>query len=111
MRSKFEKLSKPEVDFLIDNCNFSDEERIILSMASAGNSEVQIAGKTNISTSSVTKKKKAVLEKIYNLIEVIDKMTVIYVDGKRVTKDELKKYEINIEEVKKILAEKLTKTK
>lgn len=36
-------------------------------------------------------------------------MTTIYVNGKRVTKEELKKNEIQIENVKRILSEKLTK--
>ena len=38
-------------------------------------------------------------------------MTTIYVNGKRVTKEELKNNEIQIESVKKILSEKLTKSK
>lgn len=38
-------------------------------------------------------------------------MTVIYVNGKRVTKEELKNIEINVESAKRILAEKLTKKK
>lgn len=36
-------------------------------------------------------------------------MTTVYVDGKRVTKEEIAKIEIQIESVKKMLAEKLTK--
>lgn len=36
-------------------------------------------------------------------------MTTIYVDGKRITKDELKKCKIQIKSVKKILSGKLTK--
>lgn len=38
-------------------------------------------------------------------------MTTIYVNGQRVTKEDLKNNEIQIESVKKMLAEKLTKTK
>lgn len=109
MRSKFERLSKPETDFLLDNCNFSNEEVIIIKMSSVGYSEIQIADKLNISLSSVAKSKSKILGKITNFLEVISEVTTIYVDGKRVTKDELKKHEIEIESVKKILAEKLTK--
>lgn len=36
-------------------------------------------------------------------------MTTIYVNGKRVTKEDLKNIEINSENVKRILSEKLTK--
>lgn len=111
MRSRFERLSKPELEFLIDNCNFSKDEITILNMASVGESEVQIAGKLNISSSSVSKKKKKIYSKFMEFVEGIEEVTTIYVNGKRVTKDELKNYEIHIESVKKILTEKLTKKK
>ena len=35
--------------------------------------------------------------------------TIIYVNGKRVTKEEIEKMEIHSEKAKRILAEKLTK--
>ena len=108
MKSRFERLSKPEIDFLIDNCNFSTEEEIIIKMANIGNGDIQIATQLNISTSSVTKKKKKIENKIFSFMEVSTKLTTIYVNGKRVTKDELKKCEIQIENVIKILSEKLT---
>lgn len=38
-------------------------------------------------------------------------MTTIYVNGKRVTKEEIKNIEIQSEAVKRILAEKLTKVR
>lgn len=38
-------------------------------------------------------------------------MTTIYVNGKRVTKDEIAKIEIQNETVKRMLAEKLSKEK
>ncbi len=111
MRSKFERLSKPELDFFTDNCNFSKEENIILNMACTGNSEIQIAEKVNLSVSSVTKKKRRILLKMMEFLEGLEEVTTIYVNGKRVTKEELKNYEIQIENVKKILSEKLTKRK
>lgn len=109
MRSRFERLSKPELDFLLDNCNFTDEEQKIIKMASSGQSEIQIADNLNISVSGVSKKKKRIVGKINDFLEVAAELMTIYVDGKRVTKEELKNYEIKIEAVKKILAEKLTK--
>lgn len=111
MKSKFERLSKSELEFLIDNCNFSKEEIIILHMASVGENEIQIAGKLNLSTSSVTKKKRQIFQKIIDFVGGMEEVTTIYVNGKRVTKDELKNYEIHIESVKKILTDKLTKKK
>lgn len=111
MKSRFERLSKPELEFLIDNCNFSKDEIIILNMASIGESEVRIADKMNISLSNVCKKKNKILTKIFDFLEVAEKVTTIYVNGKRVTKDELAKYEIEIKSVKKILEDKLTKNK
>lgn len=111
MASRFTKLSKPELEFLIENCNFSKEETSILNMASAGDSEVQIAEKISASASGVTKKKRRILLKIIGFLEVLDGMTTIYVNGERVTKENLKNYEIKIEQVKKILSEKLTNKK
>lgn len=111
MRSKFERLSKPELDFLLDNCNFSEEEQELLRFANIGYSEIQIAEKLSLSTSSVTKKKRQIVCKIKSFLEVASEMTTIYVDGKRVTKEELKNYEIQIDSVKKMLSEKLTKSK
>ena len=111
MRSNFNRLSKPEVDFLLDNCNFSEDEIILFKMASAGSSDVQIAEKLCMCVSSITKKKKIVGRKIKEFLEVSGNMTTIYVNGKRVTKEELKNNEIQIESVKKIPSEKLTKSK
>ena len=108
MRSKFERLSKPEIDFLIDNCNFSTEEEILIKMANIGSGDVEIATKLNISTSSVTKKKKKIENKIFAFMEISTKLTTIYVNGKRVTKDELKKSEIDIESILNIISKKLT---
>lgn len=111
MKSRFERLSKPELEFLIDNCNFSKDEIIILNMTSVGENEIQIADKLNLSLSSITKRKRKISEKIIKFVEDMEKLTTIYVNGKRVTKDELKNYEIKIDSVKKILADKLTKKK
>lgn len=107
MRSKFERLSKPEIDFLIDNCNFSTEEEILIKMANIGSGDVEIATKLNISTSSVTKKKKKIENKIVTFMDISTKLTTIYIDGKRVAKDELKKSEIDIETILNIISKKL----
>lgn len=111
MKSVLCRLNRSELEFLIDNCNFSEDEIIIFRMTSKEMNELQIADKMNTSESTVTKKKKKILVKILEFVEEMEEVTTIYVNGKRVTKDELKNYEIRIENVKKILAEKLTKTK
>lgn len=108
MKSRFERLSKPEIDFLIDNCNFSTEEEMIIKMANIGNGDIQIATQLNISTSSVTKKKKKIENKIFSFVEVSKKLTTIYVNGKRVTKDELKETGIDVENVSNMIIKKLT---
>lgn len=111
MRSKFERINKPELDFFIDNCNFSKEEIILLNMAVVGYTELEIANKMGLSLSSISKRKRNLLEKMNDFVGGMEAVTTIYVNGKRVTKDELKNYEIQIENVKKILSEKLTKKK
>lgn len=111
MKSQIERLSKPELDFLIDNCNFLDDEVMMLKMVAKGYSELEIASAFSLSVSSITKRKRKILRKIIDFVERVEDMTTIYVNGKRVTKDELKNYEIKIENVKKILSDKLTKKK
>jgi transposase len=61
LRTKFHRLSKPELEFLIENCNFTEDENILLMMASRRYSDIQIADKLNISMSSVTKWKRRIL--------------------------------------------------
>lgn len=108
MQTNFRRLSKPELDFLKDNCIFSEEEMKILELSICGKSDQQIADKVLMSKSTVTKKKKAIKRKILDYLEVSALVTTVYVNGKRVTKEELKDYEIQIEAVKQIIIDKLT---
>ena len=108
MQTHFKRLNKPELDFLKDNCVFSEEEIRILELSIEEKSDQQIADKLLMSTSSVTKKKKVIKTKILEYLEVSKLVTTVYVNGKRVTKEELKDYEIQIEAVKQIIADKLT---
>lgn len=110
MRSKFNRLYKPELDFLLDNCNFSEDESILLNMASAGKSDIQMAEKLSVSASTITKRKKAVYKKIIGFLEEMEDMTTIYVNGKRVTKEDLSKIEIKTKSIKRIISEKLMDT-
>lgn len=111
MRYHFEKLNKPELDFLIDNCIFKNEDGILLKMASAGKSDLEIADSLSVSTSTITKRKRVIYEKIKRFLEGMEDMTTIYVNGKRVTKEELSRMDIKIEAVKRMIAEKLTEKK
>lgn len=72
MRTKFHRLSKPELEFLIENCNFTEDENILLMMASRRYSDIQIADKLNISTSSVTKWKRRILNKSLEFLDGSD---------------------------------------
>ena len=108
MRYHFEKLTRPELDFLTDNCNFSEDDRILLNMCSIGRSDLEIAERLSVSPSTITKRKKVIYGKIIRFLEVMGDMTTIYVNGKRVTKEELSKMEINVKAVKRIISEKLT---
>lgn len=108
MQTNFKRLTKPELDFLKDNCNFSDDEKTVLEMAVVNKSDLQIAEKLKVSTATVTKIKKQIKSKMLDFLEVSRFMTTIYVNGERVTKEDLKNYEIQIEAVKRMIAEKLT---
>jgi predicted transcriptional regulator len=109
MQTYFYRLSKPEIEFLEENCNLTEDEDTLLKMASRRCSDVQIADRLGVSLSTVTKRKKKISVKIINFVEGLTLITTIYINGKRVTKDEIKNYEIEIEKVKEILSEKLTK--
>lgn len=111
MRTRFYNLCKGEIDFLIENCNFTDDERILIEMASKRKSDIEIADRLSISTSLVTKRKKKIMGKILEFLKGDVCLTTIYVNGQRVDKKDLEKMEIHIESVKKILSEKLTKNK
>ena len=111
MRTRFYNLCKGEIDFLNENCNFTDDERILIEMASKRKSDIEIADRLSISTSLVTKRKKKIMDKILEFLKGDVCLKTIYVNGQRVDKKDLEKMEIHIESVKKILSEKLTKNK
>jgi predicted DNA-binding protein (UPF0251 family) len=108
MQTHLKRLNKPELDFLKDNCIFSEEEIRILELSIAEKSDQQIADKLSMSKSTVIKKKKTIKNKIIDFLEVSKLVTTIYINGNRVTKEEIKDYEIQIEAVKQIIADKLT---
>jgi len=107
MRSVFARLSKPELDFLTDNIIFNETDKEILTLCAEGLTELQIANKVMLAQSTITKRKRKNRKKIEDFLEVLESMTTVYVNGKRVNKEDLSKMEINIDEVKKVFAEKL----
>lgn len=69
MRTHFNRLSKPELEFLKDNCNFSDEEILLLNMAARDLSDTQMADRLGVSNSTITKMKKRIKLKIIDFLE------------------------------------------
>lgn len=111
MRMNFNRLCKPELEYLIENCNFTEDEVAILKMACFGNTIVETALKLNISVDTVTRKKRIIKQKILDFLELAEFMTNVYINGKYVTEDEIKKYELKNKKIKEILSKKLTNTK
>lgn len=107
MRSVFTRLSKPELDFLTDNINFNDIELEILSLSAKGYTEIQVGERVGLSSSMINKRRNSVKRKIKDFLEVAENMTTLYVNGKRVSKEQISKMEIKVDEVKRIIAEKL----
>jgi len=56
--------TKPELQYFIDNCNFTDIEMRYVELRSKDKSNVAIANELNISTSSVSNVAKRVKDKI-----------------------------------------------
>lgn len=69
MRTHFNRLSKPELEFLKDNCNFSDEEILLLNLAVRDFSDTQMADRLGVSNSTITKMKKRIKLKIIDFLE------------------------------------------
>lgn len=109
MQTKFHRLSKPELEFLKDNCNFSEDEIILFNMACKRCSDIQIAGRLNVCTSTVTKRKREILGKINVFLEEMEDMVTVYINGKPVTKEEMRNYKLQIKQTGDAIKGKLTK--
>lgn len=66
---KLSALIKPELDYLRDNGNFTEEELQIFYMLSSGKSIVYISEKMQYSTATVNRR----IKKIYEKIDKINK--------------------------------------
>lgn len=76
-------------------------------MASAGQSDQQIAINMCCSLSAVVKRKRAVRKKVLDFLEG-KAVTTIYINGNRYEFEDLKNQKIEIEYVRQALTEKLT---
>ena len=61
---KLSTLTKPEVDYFIENCNFTDQELTYFKLKTKDYSNVSIASKMSISESSVSNIAKRVKKKL-----------------------------------------------
>lgn len=111
MKMNFNRLSKPELEHLIENCNFKEDEISVLKMSCYGNTVVEIALTLNIATDTVSRRKRAIRQKIFNYLEVAEYMTTVYINGKHMTEEEIKNQELKNKQIKNIILEKLTSTK
>lgn len=70
-------LTKPELELLIDLCNFSEEESEILTMLSKNNSLIEISENTKLSVSTVKRR-------ILKIRKKVERMVKVTIDGKEV---------------------------
>lgn len=64
MRSNFNRLSKPEVDFIIKKTNFTEEEEVIFHMLCRGKSLDQICLETFLPKSTLCRRIHSIKEKV-----------------------------------------------
>lgn len=65
--SKMSLLTKPEVDFVLKNANFTYDEEKIFKMLSAGMTITQISGKTCMCERTINRKMLRIKDKICKL--------------------------------------------
>lgn len=66
---KFSKLIKPELEKIIENANFTDEEEQIFKMLSEGKTITEIAIKVSVCERTINRKISKIKEKISRLEE------------------------------------------
>lgn len=103
MRMRFDLLNKPELDFIKENCMLSGDDRIILYMSAQKHSILFISQYLNLSESATRRRKKKIYDSIISFLEVAD-VTTVYINGKKISENELKNQEITNEKIKKMIA-------
>ena len=66
---KFSKLIKPELEKIIENANFTDEEEQIFKMLSEGKTITEIAIKVSVCERTINRKISKIKEKVSRLEE------------------------------------------
>lgn len=67
---KFSKLIKPELEKIIENANFTEEEEQIFKMLSEGKTIIEIAMKVSVCERTINRKISKIKEKISRLEEL-----------------------------------------
>ena len=65
---KISDFTKPEIDYFVENCNFTDEELTYFLMRARDRSNVFIAMEMNVSEAKVSKLARKVKDKIKRVI-------------------------------------------
>lgn len=61
---RFSKLTKPELDYLLENANFTEEEEKIFRMLSKGKSRSQVGLEISVSDSTIDRRIRDIKSKI-----------------------------------------------
>lgn len=61
---RFSKLTKPELDYLLENANFTEEEEKIFRMLSKGRSRSQVGLEISVSDSTIDRRIRDIKSKI-----------------------------------------------
>lgn len=69
---KLSELTKPELDRIRENANFTEEEAIVFDLASAGKTVVEIAYKMNVCERTVNRKLLKVRKKIIRVEGILN---------------------------------------
>lgn len=64
----FRELTKPEIDYLLENCNFTEDEEIYFLKRTKDHSNASIAIELNCSEAQVSKLAKRVKDKIKRVV-------------------------------------------
>ena len=73
---RLSELTKPEIDTIVGNANFTEEELDVFYMAAGGKSIENISHKLSMSESTVSRRMKKILEKSERVDEYMNKVPV-----------------------------------
>lgn len=64
MRMRLDQLIKPEIETLLENCNFTDEELEIFKLKCKGKSMNEISWEVGLSTTTISRRTRSIEKKI-----------------------------------------------